>query len=187
MALVVLVIFGVVAYRWATRKDATPTVATSPESTPQEVLSATDTTSAASQRDGLPPSAIASVPSTTESKNAVPNEFAGQSTLTEEMVEAKVAEMAGLAEVGDAASLQALLRNLEHPLRAIRAAALTGVLDVASRDAIPTLKAVAARTEDPREKVKLIEVIEFLELPTLTEWRKAKGKVPARTPATEPP
>ena len=41
-----------------------------------------------------------------------------------------------------------------------------------NRDAIPILKDLISKTEDAREKVELLDTVEFLSLPSLSEVRQ---------------
>lgn len=189
LALAVVVALGVAIYRFRSRTDVV--TAPTPDSAPNaEVMpSGADVSSAPDLPETLnAPASVKSAPvsSASPAKNRGPSEFRGQEALSEEMVEAKVAELAALTEVADTNSLRALVRHLDHPMPAIRVAALTEIVNVASRDAIPMLKEALGRTADPREKVKIIEAIEYLELPTLTEWRKAKGKLPGSASPAPP-
>jgi HEAT repeat protein len=69
----------------------------------------------------------------------------------------------------DPASLDEILRELRNPDSTIRAAALAAAIQFGSRDAIPTLAQAAMETEDGNEKTNILEAIEFLKLPSLSE------------------
>jgi hypothetical protein len=113
-------------------------------------------------------------------------------------VRSRVMTLRDLAMEDDPASLQTILAELTNADRAIRVAALEATVQFGSRDAIPRLKEAAAATDDPKEKVALVEAAEFLELPSLTEvraqmkQRKAKqtgdpGTQPQTAPKSPPP
>jgi hypothetical protein len=87
----------------------------------------------------------------------------------EAWVEAKIDELRELSSHRDRASLDRLLAEVNNPDREIRQAALDGLSQTGNRDAIPALREAAAQTEEASHKQAIMEVIEFLELPTLTE------------------
>jgi HEAT repeat protein len=74
----------------------------------------------------------------------------------------------------DSNSFQIILNALKDENPEIRRAALDGVIQFGSRDAIPALKELVEKTEDPREKVEILDAIEFLALPSATEIREPR-------------
>jgi hypothetical protein len=72
--------------------------------------------------------------------------------------------------------LTQILVHLTNSNPDIRKAALEATMQFGSRDAIPALKELASKTDDPREKVEILDAIEFLELPPLSEIRKRREK-----------
>jgi hypothetical protein len=85
--------------------------------------------------------------------------------------------------------LRLILADLNHPGPEVRATAREAAKHFGSRDAIPALEAQLAATEDLKEKVALQEAVEFLQLPTMTEYlqqRAAKG-LTNRPKAKRPP
>ncbi len=89
--------------------------------------------------------------------------------LREPEVQARAAELMQLAMNNDAASLDTILKELRNPNRDIRAAALQAAIQFGSRDAIPSLTEAAQNADDPSERTQLVEAIEFLKLPSLSE------------------
>jgi HEAT repeat protein len=65
------------------------------------------------------------------------------------------------------------LASLDSPDKKVRRAALEAVRGLDDRDAVPRLEDLASRTEDPEEKAALIEVADFLNLPSMTEFAAA--------------
>jgi hypothetical protein len=61
------------------------------------------------------------------------------------------------------------LATLDYPDKKVRAAALENVKDLDDRDAIPRLQALAAQTDDPDEQAALLEVADYLNLPSASE------------------
>jgi hypothetical protein len=115
------------------------------------------------------------------------NSPTGVETTHEEYVAARVAELGDLAMEDDAASLETILSELTNRDPEIRKAAREAAVQFGSRDAIPKLADVALQTDDAHEKAALTDAVEFLKLPTLTEFQaqaRADGAAqpqPART------
>jgi hypothetical protein len=86
----------------------------------------------------------------------------------------------------DAASLLAILSELTNSDKTIRAAAVEATIQFGSRDAIPVLKDLAARTGEAAEKKQLLDAADFLALPTLTEIRAQNPDVKIIPPAGRP-
>lgn len=87
----------------------------------------------------------------------------------EAYVEARTAELMALTGKSDDASLQTLLSEVRNSDREVRQAALDALSQSGNRSAIPGLQQAAAQTAHPDDKQAILEVIEFLKLPTLTE------------------
>jgi len=79
----------------------------------------------------------------------------------------------------DPQSLSNILADLNNPEKDIRDAAIEATKQFGSTNAIPALKAAADATDDPHEKVALLEAAEFLSLPSLTDLR---AQAPPLTP-----
>jgi HEAT repeat protein len=104
----------------------------------------------------------------------VPKVVADTNALAEEheaYVDARIGKLQELQANDDAESLRAILAELTNADKEIRAAAVESTIQFGSRDAIPLLKDLAARTQDPDEKKDLLDAADFLALPTLTEIR----------------
>jgi hypothetical protein len=67
----------------------------------------------------------------------------------------------------DADSLQIILAELTNPEPDIRAAARKAAVQFGDWSAVPTLRTLAAQTEDLDERRMLLEAADFLELPPL--------------------
>ena len=92
------------------------------------------------------------------------------------MVQAEVDKLTELQANDDAASLHAIMADLTNSDKEIRAAAVESTIQFGSRDAIPVLQDLAARTTDPGEKKDLLDAADFLALPTLSEAREESRK-----------
>lgn len=97
-------------------------------------------------------------------------------------VQARIDKLQELQAHENAQSLQAILSELTNSDKEIRAAAIESTIQFGSRDAIPVLNDLAARTEDPNEKKELLDAAEFLALPSLTEIRSQNPKVKIVSP-----
>jgi hypothetical protein len=84
-------------------------------------------------------------------------------------VDARTAELMDLGMNDDSQSLNAILSELSNRDPEIRKAAVEATVQFGSRDAIPNLTDAAAQTDDPQEKAEIMEAIQFLKLPTLSE------------------
>jgi len=87
----------------------------------------------------------------------------------EAYVAARIAELRQLANKTDRASLETVVSEVRNPDQEIRQAVFDIISQSGNRDAIPALLEEAAQTEDPGVKKAIAEVIDFLNLPTLTE------------------
>jgi hypothetical protein len=76
----------------------------------------------------------------------------------------------------DPASLSNILADLTSPENEIREAAIEAAMQFGSTNAIPTLKAVAANTDDTEEQIALLEAADFLSLPSMDISKPATPK-----------
>ena len=91
-----------------------------------------------------------------------------------EEVDRQIEALAEASAKSDSDSFQLIIAALKDERPEIRKAALDATIQFGSRDAILILKELAAKTEDPREKVEILDAIEFLELPSLSEIRRPR-------------
>ena len=105
----------------------------------------------------------------------------------EARVAARIAELEDLSTKTDRTSLQALLSEVKNPDQEIREAALDAISRSRNRAAIPGLEEAAAQTEDKREKEAIMDVIEFINLPTLTDLVGRRGATNNQRTAQEKP
>ena len=97
----------------------------------------------------------------------------------EDYVRQRSDELAELAMNDDTNSLNTILSELTNPDARIRQAARDAVIQFGDRSAIPQLTDLLAQTDDSQEKAKIQETIDYLKMPTLTEFladQKAAGK-----------
>jgi len=87
----------------------------------------------------------------------------------ETFVAARIAELRELSTKTDRASLETLLAEVRNSDPEIRQATLDIIGQSGNRAAIPGLLDAAEHIENEAEKKAIVEVIEFLKLPTLTE------------------
>ena len=117
----------------------------------------------------ISPPASNAVTSVTPPSAPVP---ASTNTLTleqrQEAIDAETDRLQQLSMNDDPASLSAILNDLTNPEKEIRAAAIEAAKQFGSTNAIPTLKAVASKTDDTGEQIALLEAADFLALPSFT-------------------
>ena len=118
----------------------------------------------------LPPSALlASAPAPEKVSRTEESILDDRDEQHEARVTARIAQLRNLSTKTDRASLDTLLSEVKNPELEIRQAALDAISQPGHRAAIPALREVAAQTEDSRDKQAIVDVIEFISLPTLTE------------------
>ena len=91
-------------------------------------------------------------------------------------VEERVIELSELGMKNDAESFHKILETLDDPEPEIREAAVEAVLQFGDRRAVPALNALAAQTQDAEERARVLEAVEFLNLPSLSEVRAGRGR-----------
>jgi hypothetical protein len=74
----------------------------------------------------------------------------------------------------DDASRDAILAEMRNPDKEVRKAALEAAIQFGSRSVVPTLRDVAEETEDAGEKAAILEAIDYINLPSLTEYLAEK-------------
>jgi hypothetical protein len=95
---------------------------------------------------------------------------------TTNSVEARIENLENLGSASDEDSLQKIIAAFDDADSKVRKAAVEAATQFGSRDAIPALQELEKRVEDPREKVEILDAIEFLKLPSLSEIRNSRRK-----------
>jgi hypothetical protein len=97
----------------------------------------------------------------------------GSDALTnhEAYVVRRVAELQDLSMENDSASLSIILSELTNRDREIRSAAIDAAVQFGSREAIPALVDAATQIEDPEQKAAIQEAINYLQLPSFSEFQ----------------
>ncbi|MEO5801960.1 MAG: HEAT repeat domain-containing protein [Verrucomicrobiota bacterium] len=101
-------------------------------------------------------------------------ELGSNSNIKPEEIDQQIERIIEASAKADPASFQLITTALKDARPEIRKAALEATIQFGSRDAIPILKEIAATTEDVREKVEILDAIEFLELPSLSEIKRPR-------------
>jgi len=156
--LLVLLLFA-----WKERGSATNSVQTGSEtvSTRSTSIAAPKTTT---KNRSLPGSATQTEDSASQAADAGTSPAQHQA-----YIDSRVEELMDLVMNDDPNSLDTILSELTNRDPEIRKAALEASIQFGSRDAIPKLIDAASQTDDPKEKAAIVEAIEFLKLPSLTE------------------
>ncbi|MEI8341166.1 MAG: HEAT repeat domain-containing protein [Verrucomicrobiota bacterium] len=104
-----------------------------------------------------------------------------------DFVHERVNALMALAMNNDSNSFNAIWHELSNTDREIRAGALEAVVQFGDRSAVPRLRELATRTEDPAEKTSILAAADYLELPTLSEVSATRplsgsSSLPAKPP-----
>lgn len=90
-------------------------------------------------------------------------------------------------DAGDPASLRMIAVQLRHDQPAVRRAAREALREAGARETVPDIQMAADATTDPREATELLDLIDYINLPTLKELEDS-GELPSQvTPSTRPP
>ena len=135
----------------------------------------------------MPPRVSTIAPANPEIARTDATVAAAQNEQHEARVAARVAELGELSTKTDRASLETLLSEVKNPDQEIRQAALDAISQSGNRVAIPDLREAAAQATDAREKQAILETVEFLSLPTLTEILRGQGATTNRKPPQRRP
>jgi hypothetical protein len=110
----------------------------------------------------IPPIAVAPDPNSAAGKLAA--------AAHAEAVRKRIGELDALAMKHDPASRDVILAELQNPDKAIRQGALEAAIQLGDRSVVPRLQEIAAQTEDPDEKAALLAAVDYINLPSLTEY-----------------
>jgi hypothetical protein len=97
--------------------------------------------------------------------------FATNTNDGQESIEKQIEALTDASMKSDSKSLQLIVGAFTNAKVEIRKAAVEAAIQFGSRDAIPFLEDAAEKTDDAREKVDILDAIDFLKLPTLSEVR----------------
>jgi HEAT repeat protein len=167
--LLVLGVFAVGSLFLIPRRDATDTQPATATEQADEAAATRPTAATNGPVHGRAQEPVA--PGTVEAQATPADDATGDTPEAkhEAYVAARVAELSDLAMNDDRDSLNSILDELTNRDPEIRTAALEAAKQFGSRDAIPKLMDAVQQMEDPREQVAIIEAIEWLRLPSLTE------------------
>ena len=102
----------------------------------------------------------------------------------EEWVSKRSAELNALAMEPGPEAHQQIVDELKNSDKAIRHAALEALEQANDRSVVPQMQQIAEQTDDPGEKQAILDAIDFINLPSLTEYlHQSKGK---GTPGNQP-
>ena len=143
---------------------------------PQENFSANESTennTSTKRRPALNASVVNTVAVQRDTNSTVERFVESKMTVEskDDIISMKVERLQELSTKNDRASMESILAEIRSPYQEVRADAIEAIIQFRSREAIPALKDIAAQTEDAAEKTAILEAVEFLELPTLDEFR----------------
>jgi hypothetical protein len=109
----------------------------------------------------------------------VPNDPAAHA----KYVRQRIKELNELAMNNDVESRDIILSEVAtNSDRRIRAAALEAAIQFDDRSVVPKLQQIAAQTDDPQEKQSILDAVDYINLPSLTEYRAANPADPSAPP-----
>ena len=88
----------------------------------------------------------------------------------EEWVNKRSAELNELAMEPGPEAHQQIVDELKNPDKAIRLVALEALEQANDRSVVPQMQQIAEQTDDPGEKQAILDAIDFINLPSLTEY-----------------
>jgi len=93
----------------------------------------------------------------------------------ENYVERRDAELEELAMQTNDEAHQEIVSELKNSDSAIRKAALDALMQAGDRSVIPQMQQIADQTSDPEEKHAILDAIDYINLPSLTEHLQQQG------------
>lgn len=87
--------------------------------------------------------------------------------------EKAVLEIDRLSEVREPSSFQTICEFLTHPDPKVRKASRTALREADDRGIVKDIRAVASLTSDPREVAELLDLVDYINLPSITELEEA--------------
>jgi HEAT repeat protein len=88
----------------------------------------------------------------------------------EELVRRRTVELDGLAMEKSPAAHQTIVSELNNPDRFLRQAALEALMQANDRSVIPQMRQMADQTTDSDERKAILDAIDYINLPSLTEY-----------------
>ena len=89
---------------------------------------------------------------------------------SEELIGQRAAELNELAMQDSPAAHQQIVIELKNPNREIREAAIEALKQADDRSVVPQMREIADQTDDTAEKQAILDAIDFINLPSLTEY-----------------
>jgi hypothetical protein len=96
----------------------------------------------------------------------------------------RIAALDDAAWLDDPESMRRILAEMHNPQPEIRAAARAAITAFGSGDAVPYLEMTATTTHDETERQELVKVVEFLKLPTITEYLEGQEQGVGPSPSS---
>ena len=88
----------------------------------------------------------------------------------EEFVGKRSAELAAMAMQDNPQAHRQIVDELQNPDKIIRDAALEALKQADDRSVVPRMRQIAEQTDDPASKQAILDAVEFINLPSLTEY-----------------
>lgn len=170
MLLFVSLLGGIVLLSKMFNSQATPSPAVSGKAKPASVKLA--------KSPATDPQSLASEAPVTSVKPVVSSAPEASASLHDQYVRERIRSLEDLSWKSDNASRDAIVAVMKHdPDKAIRAAAVQAAIQFfGGRSIVEPMKEIAAQTVDPWEKASILAAIDYINLPSFTEYRKANPK-----------
>jgi hypothetical protein len=115
---------------------------------------------------------------------ATTNAVSEQETARRKHVHDAILHLYQIQMNSDAASLAAIMAETTNAEPQIRKAAVNAAVQFGDRAVIPELQKLADATQDPFEKVDILKAIEYMKLPSLTEYTAYRQSLKTNQPQT---
>jgi hypothetical protein len=95
---------------------------------------------------------------------------AGSENEYDKLVDTRCAELKAMAMQNDPQAHQQIVDELQNADKNIRQAALEALKQADDRSVVPRMQQMADQTNDPARKQEILDAIEFINLPSLSEY-----------------
>ncbi len=119
--------------------------------------------------------------------NAAPAADTNDAAAHAQYVRRRIKELNALAMNNDEQSRDTILSELKNnPDKKIRAAAIEAAIQFDDRSVVPPMQEIAAQTQDPEEKAAILDAIDYINLPSVTEFMAAHPSTPGSAQTGSP-
>lgn len=167
---IVLLAAGFLAAAFMLSKMSRP----QPENAPVETA-ATQPVAAPIKHESIPLPAVSLAPAVNTTSETMTNPAAPEREDRDQFVVRRTGELNDLAMQTNSEAHQQILDELKNPDREIRQAALAALEQANDRSVIPQMQQIADQTDDSGDKAAIQDAIDFIKLPSLTEYMEQQN------------